>query len=342
MAKAELILTEEQAIAFGEALQTPLTAIARTAELSRLHGDTAASLYRVAALQEFRKVVSKEEIKALIIAAAGDGYEVAESEKYKIPDEAKFEGAVRAMRRGYLISDEAGPHFTVIMGKGGVSVLIKEAGHRHKFRRAGCKKVDVKATATKMRPRPNASGKFDMILEGQASCIVNGELIEVRRTADLPIILPCYESDGPDGHEAKARRRLLRDLWAKVSGEFEPIELEEIDTEAEVHQSQMATPAITEQPRDIAADNAHDAAVLEANHRKGVLERLQKILKGSPDKLALIETVYAAILDATDMQQLTEAGEALASHKAEFSSQVLSLIRPVYESRLAEMKGGAQ
>jgi hypothetical protein len=100
-------------------------------------------------------------------------------------------------------------------------------------------------------------------------------------------------------------------------------------------------PTITEQPRDIAADNAHDAAILEASHRKGVLDRLQKILKASPDKLALIENVFHAILDAKDDKQLKEAGEALAAQKGEFSQQVLSLIRPVYESRLAEMKGSA-
>jgi hypothetical protein len=233
MAKAELILTEEQAIAFGTALQTPLKAIARTAELSQLHGDTVASLYRVAALKEFRKVVSAEEIKALIIAAAGDGYEVAESATFKIPDEIKLEGAIRAMQKGYLLTDEAGPHFSVILGKGGVSVLIKEAGHRHKLRRAGCKQVDVVAAAYSMRPRPNAAGKFDMIVHGKASCVLSGEIIEVHRGVDLPIILPCYESDGPDGHEAKARRRLLRDLWAKVSGDFEPIELSEVDSEEE-------------------------------------------------------------------------------------------------------------
>ena len=250
MAKAELILTEEQAIAFGQALQTPLVAIARTAELARLHGDTVASLYRVAALKEFRKVVSAEEIKALIIAAGGDGYEVAESDKFKIPDEIKLDGAIRAMQKGYLLSDEAGPHFTVILGKGGVSVLIKEAGHRHKLRRAGCKQIDVVSAAKHMRPRPNASGKFDMIVEGKASCVLGGEVITVERSADLPIILPCWETDGPDGHEAKARRRLLRDLWAKVSGDFEPIELDEVDSETQVEQI-VTPPRAIEPPKTI-------------------------------------------------------------------------------------------
>jgi len=334
MAKAELILTEEQAIAFGQALQTPLVAIARTAELSRLHGDTVASLYRVAALKEFRKVVSAEEIKALIIAAAGDGYEVAESDKFKIPDEIKLEGAVRAMQKGYLLSDEAGPHFTVILGKGGVSVLIKEAGHRHKLKRAGCKQVDVTAAATKMRPRPNAGGKFDMIVEGRASCVLNGEIITVERNADLPIILPCWETDGPDGHEAKARRRLLRDLWAKVSGDFEPIELDEVDTESQVEQIVVPAKAIERKP-------VAELQVNETEKHEPTLARIRKILTDNPDQLTFVESVWNEIAAAKTQDKLEEAGKELAAMKASVSQQVLSLVRPYYQARQVELKGGA-
>ena len=333
MAKAELILTEEQAIAFGQALQTPLVAIARTAELSRLHGDTVASLYRVAALKEFRKVVSAEEIKALIIAAAGDGYEVAESDKFKIPDEIKLEGAVRAMQKGYLLSDEAGPHFTVILGKGGVSVLIKEAGHRHKLRRAGCKQIDVVSAAKHMRPRPNAGGKFDMIVEGRASCVLNGEVITVERNADLPIILPCWETDGPDGHEAKARRRLLRDLWAKVSGDFEPIELDEVDSESQVEQIVTPAKAIAQKPVEPEPS--------ETEKHEPSLARIRKILADNPDQLTFVESVWNEIAAAKTQEKLEEAGKELAAMKASVSQQVLSLVRPYYQARQAELKGGA-
>jgi hypothetical protein len=333
MAKAELILTEEQAIAFGQALQTPLVAIARTAELSRLHGDTVASLYRVAALKEFRKVVSAEEIKALIIAAAGDGYEVAESDKFKIPDEIKLEGAVRAMQKGYLLSDEAGPHFTVILGKGGVSVLIKEAGHRHKLRRAGCKQIDVVSAAKHMRPRPNAGGKFDMIVEGRASCVLNGEVITVERNADLPIILPCWETDGPDGHEAKARRRLLRDLWAKVSGDFEPIELDEVDSESQVEQIVAPAKAIAQKPVEPEPS--------ETEKHEPSLARIRKILADNPDQLTFVESVWNEIAAAKTQEKLEEAGKELAAMKASVSQQVLSLVRPYYHARQVELKGGA-
>lgn len=334
MAKAELILTEEQAIAFGQALQTPLVAIARTAELSRLHGDTVASLYRVAALKEFRKVVSAEEIKALIIAAGGDGYEVAESDKFKIPDEVKLEGAIRAMQKGYLLSDEAGPHFTVILGKGGVSVLIKEAGHRHKLRRAGCKQIDVVCAAKQMRPRPNAGGKFDMIVEGKASCVLNGEVITVERDSSLPIILPCWETDGPDGHEAKARRRLLRDLWAKVSGDFEPIELDEVDSESQVDQIVIPPKAI-EQPKTTFDDPSQE------KQHEGSLNRIRKMLESEPDKAIFVESVWNSIAAAKTVEKLKEAGTELAHMKKDFSEKVLSLVRPFYQAREAELKGGA-
>lgn len=333
MAKAELILTEEQAIAFGQALQTPLVAIARTAELSRLHGDTVASLYRVAALKEFRKVVSAEEIKALIIAASGDGYEVAESDKFKIPDEIKLEGAIRAMQKGYLLSDEAGPHFTVILGKGGVSVLIKEAGHRHKLRRAGCKQIDVVSAAKHMRPRPNASGKFDMVVEGKASCVLGGEVITVERNADLPIILPCWETDGPDGHEAKARRRLLRDLWAKVSGDFEPIELDEIDSESQVEQIIVQAKAIERTAVEVEKN--------ETEKHEPSLARIRKILGDNPDQLTFVESVWNEIAAAKTQERLEETGKELAAMKASVSQQVLSLVRPYYQARQSELKGGA-
>jgi hypothetical protein len=330
MGKTELILTEEQAIKFGQALQTPLAAIAKSAELSRLHGDTVASLYRVSALREFRKVMGAEELKALIIAAAGDGYEVAESDKFKIPDDVKLEGAVRAMQKGYLLSDEAGPHFTVILGKGGVSVLIKEAGHRHKLKRAGCRNVDVVAAAVKMRPRPNASGKFDMIVEGRASCVLNGEIIEVIRVADLPIILPCWESDGPDGHEAKARRRLLRDLWAKVSGDFEPIELNEIDSESMVEQVPEVLKSIS-QTKQTSSDK-HGSAYRDC----------LTLMHKDPSETAIFQTIWDGIEKATTLKELDATSKDVAATLKTFSETVREAIKAFGADRRKELTEAAK
>jgi hypothetical protein len=68
------------------------------------------------------------------------------------------------------------------------------------------------------------------------------------------------------------------------------------------------------------------------------LDRLRKILAEAPDKLAFVENVWKAITDATTEEHLVEAGNALAAMKAEYSSQVLSLIRPFYQARQTELK----
>jgi len=169
-----------------------------------------------------------------------------------------------------------------------------------------------------------------MIVEGRASCVLNGELIEVHRGADLPIILPCYETDGPDGHEAKARRRLLRDLWAKVSGDFEPIELDEVDSESQVEQVATPVKAIEKQPEPT-----------QEEQHKPSLDRIRKILADSQDKLTFVESVWNEIAAARTPEALEAAGKEMAVMKNEVSSQVLSLVRPFYQARQAELKGGA-
>lgn len=240
-----------------------------------------------------------------------------------------------AILSGFCPGDD---QFAVFGGKGGGKLYTKEAGFRTLFAHLGI--VPEITTGHPEFVALGTSGKKVWQVGGEASCEYQGKSYAVKFAGAGRLGLPGYESDNVAGITAKARRQILKALWAKVSPILNTDQAD--DGPDEVVQSESAPQAIEQAPaRDIAADNAHDAAVLEASHRKGVLDRLQKILKGSPDKLALIETVFQAILDASDMKQLTEAGEALAAQKAEFSNQVLSLIRPVYESRLAEMKGGA-
>lgn len=225
------LITESQAIEIGKGLQVAMKALETADSLKGEYGDMVASIARVRALKILNTFLDQPEVEALIIAAAGDGYEVAESGNFKLSDGHKLEGAKRAMRRKFLIADEDGPQFSLIVGKGGVNVLIKETGHRYKLRKRGASHIDIRATAREMRKRSSSvdKPKYDMIVDGVASCELNGEVYRVERSGELPIILPCYETDGPDGHEAKARRRLARDLWAMISGEVDPIELDEAE-----------------------------------------------------------------------------------------------------------------
>jgi hypothetical protein len=155
----------------------------------------------------------------------------------------------------------------------------------------------------------------------------------VERNADLPIILPCWETDGPDGHEAKARRRLLRDLWAKVSGDFEPIELDEVESESQVEQIIVPAKVISQKPTEPEPS--------ETEKHEPSLARIRKILADNPDQLTFVESVWNEIAAAKTQEKLEEAGKELAAMKASVSSQVLSLVRPFYQARQAKLKGGA-
>lgn len=311
MAVAELI-TEEEAVECGLILSKSIESLEHTKEIARLHGDTVASLHRVAAMEKYKRTLQTDNIKALILSAAGDGYEVAESDKFKIPDAIKLQGAVTAMARGYLISDVAGPHFTVILGKGGMSLLIKEAGHRHKMKRMGVRNVDVKAVAVSMREKPNTKDKFEMLIEGSASCEYNGEVFTIDRSGKFPIILPCYETDGPDGLEAKARRRLIRDLWAKVSGEFDAIELEEVDTEA----AEQASVTVVDAPK---ISGVSKAEISFRDERDAVL----KITSVDPEWSANVLEAWDAIANAASVDELESLGEVMKDRKTLADNQKL-------------------
>jgi hypothetical protein len=126
---------------------------------------------------------------------------------------------------------------------------------------------------------------------------------------------------------------MLQALWAKVS----PILTQDQADDADV---------IPEAPLT-AIENAEtepakpDTEILREAAENGTINRLRDILKSEPDKLQFVEDVCSQIQTAATVATLEEIGGELAKMKADYSSRVLSLIRPLYQSRLAELKGGA-
>jgi hypothetical protein len=229
--KAELI-TPDMAKKAGLAIKTVSGEMEVVRQIEEAEGAIVASFARIAALQRMAGVLNQPEVEAMIVFAGRQAgqFEIAESDDRKIPDHLVLIAAKEVLCKGYLLSDAAGPHFTVIAGKGGKPThLIKEAGHRYKLKQYGVQNLRVQACAAEIRQRPNNGQKFDMLVTGFAECVVGGKTVRVERTHELPMYLPCYPSDGPDKYEGQGRRRLLRDLWAAVSGAFEPIELDEVD-----------------------------------------------------------------------------------------------------------------
>jgi hypothetical protein len=143
-----------------------------------------------------------------------------------------------------------------------------------------------------------------MAVVGFASCEFKGQKIRVQRTQDLPMFLPCYPSDGPDKYEAQGRRRLLRDLWAAVSGSWEPIEADEVDQVEPVKIAASAIP-VTEnktiaQPQTDLVESHRLAFESQVNC---IGRSLQKVPEA---KRVAIETCIEAIRKADDVGRLVE------------------------------------
>ena len=299
MSKAELI-TPDMAKKAGLAIKTVSGEMEVVRQIEEAEGAIVASFARIAALQRMAGVLNQPEVEAMIVFAGRQAgqFEIAESDDRKIPDHLVLIAAKEVLCKGYLLSDAAGPHFTVIAGKGGKPThLIKEAGHRYKLKQYGVQNLRVQACAAEIRQRPNNGQKFDMLVTGFAECVVGGKTVRVERTHELPMYLPCYPSDGPDKYEGQGRRRLLRDLWAAVSGAFEPIELDEVE---------VVEPArITETPT-----HAEPQTDLAESHRLAFENQancISRVLQKVPDaKRAAIEVCIEAIRKAEDAGRLAE------------------------------------
>jgi len=215
------VLAESDAKALAVRIKTGVERV-RAVSVATAEDAMVASFQRAMVLREFYALVNRPEVQAFILLIGRElkEFEIADSKDYYMPDGLVIQGGIEALKRGLLLSHEAGPMFTLIAGKGGaVSVLMKENGLRYKLKQIGASEVRASAVSLGLRPRPNNASRSDMVLIGAASCTVNGQQFKIERTRETPLLLPAYESDTPDKTEAQARRRLLRDLWVLVSGE---------------------------------------------------------------------------------------------------------------------------
>lgn len=289
------LITADQAKAAGAALGQCCTELAAVSEIEAAQGAVVGSMYRLQAMAEIAKVLNTPEVEAMILFAADAGaIEVAGN----VRGDQILSVSKQAVTRGYLLADAAGPQFAIISGKGGATFLVKEAGHRHKLRQAGATQIKATAAAVRMEPRANAVGKFDMILTGVASCLLKGETITVERTEQMPMRLPCYESDGPDGVEAKARRRLIRDLWLTISGEEPAGEM----MEPEESDSFDRPMTMIDEPQGPSAAGLYEA----------VKNEVRDIANGMKDK-----SEKQAVVDLVQGLEKLSTAQDIADHEAE-------------------------
>jgi hypothetical protein len=325
MSKGNQLITADQAQTAGTLLAGCCQRLATVTEIEEVQGAVVGSMQRLAAMAEIAAVLNRPEVEAMIMFAAEAGaIETAQN----VTHHDVLSVSKMAVCRGYLLADAAGPQFAVIKGKGGASFLVKEAGHRHKLRERGATQIKASAAALRVEPRANTVGKHDMLLIGEASCVLDGETFKVERDERMPIRLPCYETDGPDGHEAKARRRLIRDLWLTISGEEPTGEmLEQEESLVDVRPVTMIEDNTPEPPNE-----ANPQVLFDAD-----LDSLRKIAAKMVDKSerdALADIVKA--ITAADLETL-QASEgdwtaAATMHSKSVQRLITNLI--AYKRRL--------
>jgi hypothetical protein len=132
------------------------------------------------------------------------------------------------------------------------------------------------------------------------------------------------------GITAKGRRQLLKALWAKVS----PILNDDQADDVEV----IPQTLLIEEPQQPVVVQPEQS---ETEKHEPSLARIRKILGDNQDQLTFVESVWNEIAAAKTQEKLEEAGKELAAMKASVSQQVLSLVRPFYQARQSELKGGA-
>jgi len=122
-------------------------------------------------------------------------------------------------------------------------LYIKEAGFRILFAHLGIV-AEVHTTHPEYVALGTA-GKKVWRVGGSASCDYNGTEYTVRFEGDELIGIPGYDSDNVAGISAKARRRILQALWAKVSP---VLTTDQADDDTETVVTETTKPAITSAP----------------------------------------------------------------------------------------------
>jgi hypothetical protein len=288
------------------------------------------------AIQELKQALTPEAIAAVHeLEGTALGFK---TDKFdgKYGDETIRMCVIEAMLRGVSI---VGNQFNVIKG----NFYIARNGWEAKLRKAGC--TQIVPTIGKPEdvllgtPNQKDNRQITATFAAQATCVKDGKRYAVSASVadgiDGRIEVSAFGKDIQaciDGLKGKAEARILKKLFflACDATELDDDEATVIVVEPSPAERIEQAPVVQEPPMP-STQRAHEAS----------LDRLRKILAEAPDKLAFVENVWKAITDATTEEHLVEAGNALAAMKAEYSSQVLSLIRPFYQARQTELKGAA-
>ncbi len=192
----------------------------------------------------------------------------------------------------------------------------------------------TKQGATKKKITASVSATADCKVWGQHVQVCAWKTAEADERLQLSVIAEEID-EALDQLKGKADARILERLHQKVKAlslagpQGIPQAVPAIDNKT------ADTQKAIEQPKKPTGEPSQE------KQHEGSLKRIHKMLESEPDKAVFVESVWNSIAAAKTLEKLKEAGTELAHMKKDFSEKVLSLVRPFYQAREAELKGGA-
>lgn len=245
-------------------------------------------------------------------------------------DEDRIRVCAIAILSGFCPGDD---QFAIFGGKGGGKLYTKEAGFRTLFAHLGIV-PELSVGHPEFVPLGN-SGKKIWRVSGKASCDYAGKTYSVEFSGAASLGLPGYETDNVAGITAKARRQILKSLWAKVS----PILNDDHADEPEI--LPVGEPAaITQQtePEELTDLQRQRKLIV------GQFDRLRKMIAGDEQHTEFFNGAVLDLEAAKTVDQLGLVRDAMNERRKDMkplSKPVADELKRFVELRVEELKGGA-
>lgn len=293
------------------------------------------------AIKDLREALTPEAMAAVKeLAGTSLGFLTDKKPNEQYSTDVIRECVVEAMIRGVGV---VGNQFNIIAGR----FYMARNGWEAKLRKAGCTQivptVGKPEDVREGKPNNNGFAKHTATFGAQATCIKGGQRYSVSACIadgiDGRIEASAFGKDLTDclpGMKGKVEARILKKLYCLACDAIEADD-EMQDSVIVIEEPQATATAIIQQSEQTPVDLQQS----ETEKHEPSLARIRKILGDNPDQLTFVESVWNEIAAAKTQEKLEEAGKELAAMKASVSQQVLSLVRPFYQARQAELKGGA-
>ena len=232
-----------------------------------------------------------------------------------------------AILSGFCPGDD---QFAVFGGKGGGKLYTKEAGFRTLFAHLGI--VPEISTGHPEFVPLGTSGKKVWRVGGKASCEYQGKTYAVEFSGPGALGLPGYESDNVAGITAKARRQILKALWAKVSPILNSDQAD--DVSMDLTQSDEKPKAI-EVTVEVSAPAKQDPPASEFH--AGDYDRCIKMLSSDPSAASVFQDIWKTIADVKTLEELDAIAKESKTLFGTFSKDVQSKIKAFSGDRRKEL-----